>query len=500
VNPSITWESQSPSIATVSSSGTVKALVVGRAVIQASVAGYSGDMTQSVVAPTGVLDCGPTVFCPGDSLQRKVDAAGAGASFTFTPGVYRLQSIVTKPGQSFTGQPGAIMNGAALLTNWQSTGATWTTPYKTTHKAPAGVCSTAYPLCGEREDLFIDNVIQKRVAGLPAPGEWSYDYQTVTIGTNPSGHTVEMSVVTQAIRASQSPGVSVTGLTIEKYANAASTACLSSYQGDNTTFRGNEVRYCHGVGINIGESHFGKIIDNRVHHNGEMGLMGPFSIGLLVENNEISYNLTAGFSAGWEGGGAKFAVTDSIVIRGNFSHHNYGLGLWTDEHTRHTLYENNRVEDNDWTGIFHEISYSAVIRNNVARRNGLKDPNRGGYLGAYGIAVSTSPDVEIYGNIVEDNWNGIGAWDRSDPSPPYGPTGVRNLSVHDNTIRMITGWSGLSTQFPTDLGIYTSRGNSFYHNTYQLGGDVHYFRWQNGSRTELEWRNFGQDVDGIFNR
>src|SRR5436853_427473 len=42
-----------------------------------------------------------------------------------------------------------------------------------------------------------------------------------------------------------------------------------------------------------------------------------------------SLNNYAGFSQGWEAGGAKSVKTRNLVVRGNYSHHK-GPGLWTE--------------------------------------------------------------------------------------------------------------------------------------------------------------------------
>ena len=97
-------------------------------------------------------------------------------------------------------------------------------------------------------------------------------------------------------------------------------------------------------------------------------------------------------------------TTENLIVRGNFVHDNNGPGLWTDIDNINTLYENNIVEGNSGAGIFHEISYSATIRNNQVRGNGFR--NRG-WLWEGGIMVAGSQGVEIYGNILEDNYNGI---------------------------------------------------------------------------------------------
>ena len=101
--------------------------------------------------------------------------------------------------------------------------------------------------------------------------------------------------------------------------------------------------------------------------------------------------------------------TDSLVVRNSFLHHNCGAGLWLDINNINYTLENNRIEDNVREGIAIEISYKGVIRNNTVRRNGnATDPYRGnGWLWDAGIGIHASPDVEIYGNTVEGNFNGI---------------------------------------------------------------------------------------------
>ena len=85
---------------------------------------------------------------------------------------------------------------------------------------------------------------------------------------------------------------------------------------------------------------------NYIHHNGQLGLAAAGN-GIIVEDNEIAYNNTHGFSYWWEAGGTKFVRTENLIVRRNHSHHNIGPGLWTDGNNLNTLYEHNRVTDND---------------------------------------------------------------------------------------------------------------------------------------------------------
>ena len=130
--------------------------------------------------------------------------------------------------------------------------------------------------------------------------------------------------------------------------------------------------------------------------------------GLVLADSELSYNNAAGYNYGWEGGATKWTNTDGLIARNNYVHDNYGSGLWTDGPNINVLFEGNRVEDNDSSGIVHELGYAAVIRNNVVRGNGFQHPIQGDVWGA-GIRIDQSRDVEVYGNTVEGNNAGITA-------------------------------------------------------------------------------------------
>ena len=179
-------------------------------------------------------------------------------------------------------------------------------------------------------------------------------------------------------------------------------------------------------------------------------------------------------------------------------HHNKGPGIWTDIDNINTLIEDNRVEDNARNGIFHEVSYDAVIRNNTCARNGFEMPlpMRGG-----GIAVTSSPNVQIYGNTLIGNNEGfaINQDERTDLRPTYGPREVVNLHVHDNTVTLApNSFTGLGVQ-GGDNSYYMSKNNRFENNTYNLNGNVRPFVWMSGFRTVAEWKAYGQDVNGTFN-
>lgn len=438
-----------------------------------------------------------TAVAPGQDIQERINSMPDGTVFRLTAGVHRLTSPLTpKSGSSIIGDPGAILSGARLLTGFQRSGSSWVVGGQTQQGEVHGDCESEYPRCGHVEDLFIDNTLLRHVGSLSevGPGKWFFDYDNdrIYIGDDPNGKQVETSVTRYAFGGS-AENVTIANLVVEKFAVPAQSGAIAGDNGRNWTVRDSEVRFNHGVGVRIG--HGMKVLRNNIHRNGQMGI-GGIGDDVLVEGNEIAFNNTAHFEAGWEAGGTKFVKTRNLIVRANNSHHNNGPGLWTDIDNIHTTYEDNRIEDNAGPGIFHEISYNAVIRRNTARRNGL---NFHPWLLGAGIHIAASSNVEVYGNTVSDNGNGITAVQQPRGTGAHGPWVVENLWVHDNVVTMTSGMSGVGQDFG-DNSYFTSRNNRFTNNTYHLGSNAAPFAWMNGTHNESSWRGFGHDTTGQFNR
>jgi parallel beta-helix repeat protein len=470
----------------------------------ASAGGYA-DTSTVTIAGANCVGTG-TRLCPGDDLQAKAAAAGSGATLVLQPGVYRMQSVNPLSRQTWQGESGAILSGAKVLKGWESDGAgRWFVSGQTQENTNYNrdySCLSGHPGCFRPEQLWIDGVLYEHVTSLASvgSGKWHFDYgaDRIYVPIDPAGKSIETSVTVYAFGGSAT-GVTIKGLIIEKYANAAQRAAVSG--GSSWVIESNEVRHNHGTGIGIGAN--GVMRGNYVHHQGQLGVKAGGMNG-LVENNEIAYNNTAYFGAGRyaETGGSKFAKTDGLIVRNNYVHHNKGPGLWTDINNINCLYEGNRVEDNEWRGIFHEISYACVIRNNVVRRNGFNSPGASSIEGA-GILISDSPDVEVYGNTVEDNNAGIMAVeanrDANHPSE-YGPHNVRNLSVHDNNVRQaddrraagVADWDSAADPYSA------AANNRWARNTYVVGAGT---KWQwapNAVLTRAQWLASGQDSGSIY--
>ena len=441
---------------------------------------------------------------PGDDIQAVLDRAAEGNTIVLRAGVHRMQTLTPKSRQVISGEPGAILSGARRLTAFVWDGSYWSIAGQT-QQGPAttlsDTCTAAAPLCAYPEDLFIDNVLLKHVATRSelGPGRWYFDYAAdqIYLADDPTGHIVETSVTPTAV-AGFANSVTIRGLVIEKFATPTQQAAVKG-QGSGWVIESNEIRFNHAIGLRTEAGAIAR--NNKVHHNGSMGIAGSGS-DILVENNEIAFNNTNGYNAYWEAGGTKWVYTNRLVVRGNYSHDNHGPGLWTDINNINTLYENNRVEDNDLSGIFHEISYAAVIRNNTIARNGRVRPSPGWVDGA-GILVAGSSDVEVYGNTLTDNFQAIAGLEGHRGSGIYGPWVLQNLNVHDNSVWQLASMPNGAGR----TGIIDTNGtgaffnnNWWARNTYHLGTNPYYFIWMNKDINEATWPTYQQDTTGTFIR
>lgn len=433
----------------------------------------------------------------GDDFQAVVEAAEEGTTFVVDPGVHRLHEIHPKDDMTFEGMPGSVLSGAVQLTEWveDSTGI-WRHDGLTVTAQEHGVCVEGYDGCSLSQDLFMDDVMLWQVTNSTdlEPGSWLWEGESIYVADNPTTRRVELSIASHAFQ-SDADNVTIRGLVIEKYATPAQSGAIQSGYfdsddvGSGWRIEDSEVRLNHGAGIRSGQ----RTILRRVfvHSNGQLGIAFSGGSGGLIEDCEIANNNVAGFDWGWEAGGAKFTVTSGLVVRGTWSHDNNGPGLWTDISNHDTLYEDNLVVDNTGPGIFHEISYSAVIRNNTVTGNGHESSE---WLWGSGILVAASTDVEIHDNTVTGNADGIGGIQQARDDGPEGPYLLANMFVHDNTISVERGHIGV-VEDVGDRAVFTDRNNRFESNTY-VDTDGHRYYWRGRTLDAAGWMEAGQDIEG----
>jgi parallel beta-helix repeat protein len=512
---SVSW---SASGGTITIDGSYTAGVLnGTFQVTATIAGVGAASATVTISGSSVVS-----IMPGQNIQSVVNSHPAGTTFLLRAGVHRNQTITPRSGDSFVGETSGstrltMLSGARVLSGWSYDGARWYVSGQTQGTTPvtssAEACRSTHPRCSFAEDLFFDNVMKyhEDVLSEVGPGEWFFDYAAdrIYVGDNPAGRVVETSVTPFLFNQSAASNVTVQDLIIEKYATPTGSGAVnlgySPNGARNWIISGSEVRWNHGAGIGMDAETIAR--NNYVHHNCGFGFVGA-GLNVIVEGNQIAFNnimagstSTCGYEPFWGAGGSKWVWTTNLVVRGNFSHHNDGPGLWTDINNIYSLYEDNTIEDNARAGIFHEISYDATIRNNTIRRNGTAK-NFPWWTTDAGIEIVSSRNVEVYGNTLVDNWQGITGLNDHRGTGNNGPWVLTNLYVHDNhvTSRIPDGGSGRTGLVDSANNDVYLLNNRFQGNSYVLGTSATYFIWAGQNINESQWRAYGQDTTGSFQR
>jgi hypothetical protein len=199
------------------------------------------------------------------------------------------------------------------------------------------------------------------------------------------------------------------------------------------------------------------ILGGHYNDNDQLGIGGNEATGIVldgldsdpntIDGPELARNHTLHASCLWEAGGMKWDF-GQVTIRNAYVHDNDCRGLWADINAHDALIENSLIEHNKAEGVAYEISHGAVIRNNQIYDNGYV---ASGWYWDGGVTIEASFDVEVYGNRLSGNYNGITGvqQDRPDSTPPAHL--LDHIYVHDNVI-CATGGGGHATGVVADNG------------------------------------------------
>ncbi|WP_406119809.1 right-handed parallel beta-helix repeat-containing protein [Streptomyces sp. NBC_00989] len=228
--------------------------------------------------------------------------------------------------------------------------------------------------------------------------------------------------------------VTIRYLTVQGFVAPQDEGVVNHDSADGWVIEHSTIQNNSGAGLMAGARQ--QVRADCLRDNGQYGMnayKGNGRItGLVVEGNEITGNNTGDWERKQKGcgctGGVKFWEVDGADISGNWVHGNRGTGLWADTNNNDFLIENNVIEANDGAALIYETSYNAVIRDNTIRRNnwveGRKAADSGDNFPYATVYLSESGGeprvqarthkIEIYGNVLEDNWSGITLWENAD--------------------------------------------------------------------------------------
>ena len=221
---------------------------------QSVIATATATSTMSPTGPTAIAtpSSGAVILSPGDNVQAAVNASPAGSTFIFTPGVYRGVELTSlKDGNTFSGQPGAILNGSIVVTARAQVGTLWQSSGQPEINSQYGPCQVGFPGCAYPQDLYLNDAMLTHVTS-PAnltTGTWDSDYvnDMVWMADDPTGQTVELSVTPQAFVADAN-NIMIQNLTIEKYASFQQQGAVDVH-GNGWIVSNDEIRLNHAEGV-----------------------------------------------------------------------------------------------------------------------------------------------------------------------------------------------------------------------------------------------------------
>jgi len=114
----------------------------------------------------------------------------------------------------------------------------------------------------------------------------------------------------------------------------------------------------------VSDEHGGHVVRrNRVNHHGVAGIVGwgGGQIGLLLEDNETSYNCRKGNLYQYEAAGVKLHIAVDCVIRRHRAHRNEAFGIWLDHRCVRNRVSQCILTENRAAGFFFEVSAGPLL-------------------------------------------------------------------------------------------------------------------------------------------
>jgi hypothetical protein len=416
---------------------------------------------------------------PGQEIQRIVDRRPPGSLLCIRRGLHRIEEAIRpKRGMVLVFENEAVVDGAKLLTNWQSQNGRWVSKGNTQSVDPPDnlECRVEGLRC-EFEDVFLDGRPMQRVSSIADLKTRTFFFDEaadeIWITDDPFGRRLEATVAEKLIDSQFAKGVVIRG-GIFQHCGRVGIATGGQWRLEKL-----EVRFCHGVGLRV----YGRAVrvsHVHVHHAGQMGIFANNQDHVF---NEIHthHNNYLGFTH--SKGGAKIVTSSNVVLKNSYIHDNYGAGWHLDWDNVNYLVKDNIFQGNVMNLLI-EGSQGGSVIGNVFRS-----------ADAHSLGINTSKNVRIVRNrFVNNSRTWLVVWQDRGSSDRWGERETTGLLFSEN--RIVSKQPDEIVDSEGDERIFSSR-NTWKSNVYVVPDrDAPIFDWIEGDVPFRVWKSYGHDVGG----
>ncbi len=405
---------------------------------------------------------------PYASLTKAVSVTGSGGTIVLRGGVYRegsmksddtgadnstLKTITKKLTIQAYPHEQVWLDGTVVVSGWVADGGggfrydNSPSRFLCKYNASTSPCyqsasqiNASYPMAGSPQMVFIDSVPQTEVASRAAAtagGTFFFDTGTnqLYLGSNPNGHTVEVTIQRKALEFSVSSGGSqLLGVGIRRYGSVQNPGSVGGYyanamvvvsNGSNGTVIENSLFFqSASKGLLVSGTQNDIVRNNVFLENGMNGVDVNASSGLsftgnrIVSSNSEHFSILSGATAVIAG--SKMVGLSGSTISDNTFEDNDGTGWWCDVNCSGVTVVRNISRRNNLHGFYYEISHSGVLASNLAYSNK-----------GYGIKVS-SDNTQVYNNTLARNHQAILVYQDNRDNPLVTGVTVKNNIFSNN--------------------------------------------------------------------
>ena len=390
---------------------------------------------------------------PWKTISHAAGKAIAGDRVVIHGGVYRERVVVKNSGTPqapirLEAAPGehVVLTGADSLKDWRKLdgersiySVAWPhrfIQWNTTMTHPG---DEYHRLIGRCEQVIVDGYALRQTlsASQLAPGTFFVDTTNKTLlawdaGNRDLNKTITEASVRQEIFVVEGSNVELRGLRFRYAANMAQHGAVK------LVGRHSLMEDCVVEGMNSSGATFAgeDLIVRRCvfRDNGQLGFGASRAHRLLFTDSIVENNNVKGFDRGWESGGDKLAMCRDVVLERSRFVRNRGTGIWFDIGNTNCTVSRCFIADNEDAGIFYEISFRLVARDNVVVGNGYAATS-GAWGAQAGIVLSSSPGCIIERNLIVGNREGFNFREQTRETPTIEDNRSRPVWNHDQLIR-----------------------------------------------------------------